>query len=189
MKKDSKTKVKQEQKKSGEEKSRYKTTLFIQSMILNLVNVVLIIAIVILFFLLPKKSAELSELTNNQVLEKEKTDAIVLQADVDKNLDKIDAIKDTQINESSLVRFFEYRDEITKIPGVTRFEISEKTISDRNKNVGYGITIEARGSGESINNVYKKIQGVPFLIEPMVFDIKVDENGEYILTYLGILYI
>lgn len=169
--------------------SRFKSGLFIQIVFLNIVNLAIIGAIGFLYFKLPQKAQELKELHNTSILEREKTDALVLKTEIDKKIDKINELKASQINEKNLVKFFEARDKITSNPIVIRFEISDKTITTKTKKTGYGVTMEAVGNILEIGGVYKSLQQVPFLIHPLTLDIAKQEDGRFVLNYFGILYI
>jgi hypothetical protein len=176
-------------KKDITNQSRYKSALFIQSIILNVVNLVLIAGMVGLFILIPKKADEVKTSYNDQILENEKTDAKVLSADLEKNKEEIDKLKMSVINGNNLVSFFEYRDIMKQNPAVIGFEITDNAIKTKTNASGYGVSVEAVGSIADIAKVYKEIQSIPFLIHPLTIDIERQEDGSFALSYVGILYL
>lgn len=155
----------------------YKYKGLIKFIILNIVNLGLVIVILFLINVVNKKAANIKNLHNQVLLNREKTNVAVLEADLKMHSDKIDNLEKYYLDDERILDLIKKTDEL-KVNGlITKFDIlSQKPVKD-GKMLGYPVEFEIVGNKELVNNSLKQIESLNFLYKTaqLVIDLT-DEN-------------
>ena len=155
--------------------------------VFNIINIFLIGAIFYLLNRFTPLALEIQELRANAILAQETSDIAVLESDLERYEDEVRELRDVFITENNYINFISSVEQIKTDEVITVFTPSGNTTTDKDRDVGFTIIFELRGSQEQVGNKLNQIQNLPYIIKPINFEISFTEEGLVVLRYVGLL--
>jgi len=132
----------------------------------NIVNLVLVAVVFYLLGIMPKQAEKIKELRSASIVAQETSDAAVIKADIDKNEDKIEQLKNLFVDDQGFGQFIREVNAIRAEGVITQFDFPGQGSVTRGKLRGYPVIIVFQGNLDTVNGAFSRIMDLPFLLSP-----------------------
>lgn len=152
--------------------SRLKSKIIVRSIILNVFSIILIVVTLSLAKTLDGGAAKVSRLRSDKALAQESSEFAILQLEANRSKEAVEEIRSRFVGESGLLDFIGSFDVLRDQGVLTSFSFSSnKSVTDKTKNLGLPFVVEAVGDQAQIDNALSSVHGLPFLLRPVNIDI------------------
>lgn len=160
----------------------------------NALNAILLVVLFYILGQLPSVAHKIKELRSRELAAQESADAAVINAELDRNKDKIDTLVGLRASDTEFIEFIE---QITsfKNEGVISEIIypgGDPVVSPRLNSLGgrgYPVILVIRGREEDVSTALSRIQSMPFLLSNQNVELEVgvsEENPGGVTMRLGV---
>ena len=161
-------------------KSSLKTIIF------NIVNVLLLIAILFFINRIPKLALEAKSLNSELIVAQESSGVAILKSDIERNLEKIESIESSFTNESKFLEFISEIENVRAGGILTEFNFPvANPVVDSTGNPGFPIAFALRGSQNDVNNEVSRLFGLDYVLRPTNLSIEIAPEGDIITLRMG----
>jgi len=175
--------------KLAKKDEKKKSKLFLKIIALNIVNALLLIAILYFIQELPKIAGKVKELRSAVIVAQETADAAVLSSEIERNSEKINTLKALFLDAGGFSDFLTRLGIIRSEGVLTEFDFpgGTPTVNAAGKSV-LSLALTFRGSQDQVNDALSKILLLPVLIEPGSVELEGNKEA-MILRFGGFLYV
>lgn len=167
-----------------ERNKKTSSRVLLKIIILNLVNLVLVIAIFFLLGELPKLGNSIKEIRSSNIAAEGKNDAVILASEVDRNREKIDNIRNIYVDENGFVEFVSIINPLRVEGIISDLVFSPSAVENSKKQAGVPITMVFQGSRDQINLALEKLYQAPVLFN--VVSVELEGTAEAAIYRLSI---
>ena len=158
----------------------------VKSIIANLINICLIIIVIVLVRKLPAKAQTIKELENQKVLAQENIDLAVLNADIERNREKIDKLGSLIANQNDVLIVIEALSRLKSSGQIQEFNIADNSVKDGSGQMGLPIFIKGSGNLEAVDLAISNFHKIGKIIKPVKLNLRIQEEN-ITFEYTGFL--
>lgn len=162
-------------------KIKISKTLF-KIIVVNALNGLIVLAIIYLAPQIEKVASEVKTKSSESLARQQVSSSAVLQSEIDRNKESIEKIRSKLSGEKTVIAFLADLDKLRSEGVVTASEFpTTQEIVDKQKLVGFPVSLTFRGDLNTINSSWQKVNSLPYLLRPVTVDVLL-EDGQNTIT-------
>ena len=164
--------------------------VLLKVIVVNVLNVFVLVGLLIVLNEIPKRALEVKTATTKMQAAQQNADAAVLEADIEKNKEKLDLIQSVFSGDKTLIAFISHMEDLKTQNTVSSYEFPiTNEIADKTGLKGLPVTVTIVGNPISIQPAISQIFDTTSLLKPVSLTIETAEDGNSIATLGAFLYI
>ena len=156
--------------------------------VLSVVNIILVGLTLVILGKLSPLSEHIKELRGESILAQETSDVAVLKSEIEKYSENVNKLKEIFADEEGFIRFVSKLDSLKAEGTIVEFVFpSSKPVIDKEKNLGFPVSLKFQGSAEAVNTSLTAVMSLPYILKPVNVELAISSENEIVLEFDGFL--